>query len=310
MSWYRDRPRTIKHSTTIENADGYLTAATYDVGRYIITVPVIQNPNGVSEPEEITVAERSRSDRREQFESLRIEDGQVMLSITDLADNILERAEPAEIAQALIEKDDVREMLTDLFGDHWSRGGVTSRDRQRFLERVHEALRYDGVYACASKLASLEYEERRKWNQYEYVRSINDRLRNLEVRDPYTGELLQFKEPVNDADNRIGGLHWDKARDYWRERMEQLVPAVTAEPVARFPADVERALDELPVDSVDLLRTFLRTQADLREFRAAAEASWATPPAPFEMPEPVVPTSPTEAEHARPSYDTDEEIPF
>ena len=83
-------------------------------------------------------------------------------------------------------------------------------------------------------MAKLEYEVSKRSFFYHTVNDANERLRNIELalRGRFGVEdieLPRLPHENNDPDFKIGGKHWNDARDFWRCEVEKLFPIPCAE---------------------------------------------------------------------------------
>lgn len=233
MFGWNDRPTKAKVRHRI---GGDAPAVVYEVGRHHVTVPVA---DAEAEAPEVTF----RSDYyggspREAFPNMTVCDGEMRIPFSDLVDLVLSRAEPAEIAVALWENEDVRNEFIYAMTTRYSEMNIGDADRRKFLHGVKEAVHDKAVDCLVSRLSTIEYAITREAHHYDEIHRINGVLRELNVTTPRTiwsddGEavgteqvLVQFDERSRGAtvnglaglgDLAIGGRAWEEARAFWRE---------------------------------------------------------------------------------------------
>lgn len=208
-------------------------AAVYEIGTYQVTVSC-GSPE--SAPEVTYRNSRYQSaDPRQTFPNMGVKDGEIRLPVTDLVGEILTRLEPVELAQALWADDAVRAAFMDCLVTRYNEQGIGDADRRKFLHDVKEAVHDKAVDGLRKKIGSLEYAVSKRAFFYHEINTVNDRLREVEVMlrgrfDVSDIELPRLRHEDNDPDFRIGGKHWNDARDDWRKTLLAMFPALQETP--------------------------------------------------------------------------------
>lgn len=203
-------------------------AAVYEIGSYQVTV---QGATPENAPEVSYRNDRYQSaDPRQTFPNMEVRDGEIRLPVTDLVGEILTRLEPVELAQSLWSDDAVRSAFMDCLVTRYNEQGIGDDDRRKFLLGVKEAVHDKAVDGLREKISSLEYAVSKRAFFYHEINTTNDRLRAVEgmLRGRFNVpdiNLPRLRHEDNDPDFKIGGKHWNDARDDWRKTLLAMFPA-------------------------------------------------------------------------------------
>jgi hypothetical protein len=203
-------------------------ATVYEVGSYEVTVP--------GEECGITYRHKYRhtSDPAATLPNMMISDGEIRIPITDLVGEVLKRLEPAELAKALWTNEEVRAEFIEALSYRYMFEGVEDKDRREFLRKVKEQVHSVAMDRLAEVMATQEYAAREKAHYYNRVNhfqywwgAVQETLRKW----PEALEAVRFGhgaafKPLteDDPDFRIGGKHWNEARDFWRDEVLKQFP--------------------------------------------------------------------------------------
>jgi hypothetical protein len=206
---------------------GEKPAAVYEIGQYEVTVA---GATPESEPE-VTYRHKYRhtSDPRSVLPNMEIADGEIRIPVTDLVGEALKRLDPLDLAKALWQNDDVRREFMDCLVSQYNEQGIEDKDRRDFLRGVKEAVHSEMLDALAGSMGKLEYDVSKRSYFYHEVSGVNDALRQreLELRERFGTEdinLPRLRHEDHDPDFKIGGKHWNEARDHWREEVAKRFP--------------------------------------------------------------------------------------
>jgi len=170
---------------------------------------------------------------RDHFPNIEVRDNALVIPIVDMLDEILERADPAALAESLWSNEEVRERFIECLTSRYSSDAMTIKDRLKFLRGVKEAIHDEHQWNLSSSMASWEHETRRRFHS-EYTRQTYVRYHQvvmetlsrvnpeayLEVitahgKEPFSGV------PDDTRDFDIGGKHWNEAEGYWRKAVRE-----------------------------------------------------------------------------------------
>ena len=210
MSWYSDRPSFVDSKLTVGLGDEAYQV--YKIGRYDVHVYV----DGKVACKRAYGYNGKPTDT---FPNMEISDGILQIPIEDIADQVLARAEPQEIARALWQNDEVRAQFMECLVDGFD--GLTDDDRRTFVAKVKDAVHSKALDRAASALSALEYDAGKRFSFWKELHAINDRLRDLDVRR-HDGSLLQMIDPTSSDQFKISGQVWNEARDHWRHEIRQV----------------------------------------------------------------------------------------
>lgn len=210
MNWFSDKPSFVSSNAIVGLGDEAYQV--YKIGRYDVHVYADGK----------VAYKRSYGHHgkpTDTFPNMEISDGVLQIPIEDIADQVLARAEPQEIARALWQNDDVRAQFMECLVDAFD--GLTDDDRRTFLAKVKDAVHSKALDTTASKLSALEYDAGKRFSFWSELHAINHRLRDFDVRWP-DGSLLQMRDPTNSDQFKIGGQVWKEARDHWRHEIREV----------------------------------------------------------------------------------------
>ena len=213
MSWH-DKP-TRPEPRCIENG-----AKVYDIGAYRVTVHPDQSV------EYRRVGEISNRDPRRTLPNMAIEDGELRVPVSDLAGEILARMKPRELAESLLEDDDARNALIEALARRYM-PGMDDESRRSFLSQVKEAVHSQALDDLARAMSVMEHGVSRRFFYSNAIHDINAWLRKRGIMDD-AGEIVQLRLNEEDEDRRIGGTHWNEAREYWRAEVKKHFPGPIA----------------------------------------------------------------------------------
>lgn len=223
--------------------------AIYEIGYgvYEVSLPVpIERPDDWEAPA-LTWSQpyRINHDVKSALPSMDIDGDTIRIPVTDMVPMILDRLDPADLARALWQNDDVKAAFMDSLVTRYNEQGIGDADRRKFLHGVTEAVHSKALDRLAGSMAKIEYETNRITNFYDEIRRINKTLRDQEVMvsrevwddatKQYIRKLvpLQFdeREHARDAtgnhtrgDLAVGGRGWEEAREFWRKEVLKQFP--------------------------------------------------------------------------------------
>lgn len=237
---------------------GDAPARVFEVGSYVVTVP--------NDPEaQATYVHKHRHYEKVDvvFPNMSVGDGAITIPVDDFVPLILNRLDPADIAQALWAVDEVRARFIEAATSRYSESNIHDRDRRDLLAGLKKTVHSVALDRLADKLFSAEYSVLKHAHHWDEVGRINQILRDLDVKvqrasyidGKHAGTeavLLQFdtreqsvKLPDGSRTQRgeleIGGLAWEQAREFWRAEISKLFPAP-----AEDDTNAPDALEEIP----------------------------------------------------------------
>lgn len=232
---WSDRPTKAVSRSLI---GGDTPAAVFRIGKYDVTVPG-------EDRDDITyrVSYHSQTNPRSTLPNMDISDGEIRIPLSDLVDETLSRLDPVELAQALWSNKEVREAFCDALTGGWN-SEFTDQERRRVLRELKEAVHSTAQDKLAASMAKLEYDVSKRAFFYHDVNRVNESLHETErqLRHSTGNEALslpRLKHEDHDPDFKIGGKHWNDARDHWRKDLAARFAIPEAEPA---PDLVEEAL--------------------------------------------------------------------
>mgnify|MGYP001290679518 CR=1 FL=1 len=203
-------------------------AAVFRIGKYEVTVPG-------EDRDDITyrVPYHTNTNPRSTLPNMDISDGEIRISLSDLVDETLSRLSPVELAQALWSNQEVREAFCDALTGGWN-SEFTDQERRRVLRELKEAVHSIAQDKLSSSMAKLEYDVAKRSFFYHEVGRVNESLYESEqqLRHSTGNEALalpRLKHEDHDPDFKIGGKHWNEARDFWRKEVAARFPIAEAE---------------------------------------------------------------------------------
>jgi hypothetical protein len=223
---WNERPTkaTVRHFEG--NADGSVVATIYEIGKYQVRVP------GSQVEVTYTVPGGYRdSNPRQTLPNMEITDGEVRIPITDFVEEILTRLSPVDLAKSLWENQEVRDEFMVCLVESF--GSFSDADRRKFLHEVKEAVHSKAIDTLHNKMSSIEYDLSKRSFFYHQINDINAMLHDNECKR-FDGTPIRLGHEDNDPVFKIGGTNWNEARDFWRQRVEELFPG-PEEPVVVEP---------------------------------------------------------------------------
>lgn len=192
----------------------------YEVGHYDVTVR--QTEGG--EPA-VTYKHRysHTTDPRRTLPNMEVADGEIRIPVTDLVATALSRLDPADLARALWQEDEVRGAFIDCLCHHYNDHGIDDADRRKVLAGLQAAVHSAALDRLASAMHKLEYTMANRSFFYHEVNRINERLAALGCVDAYD-QPIRLQHADSDPDYRIGGKIWNEARDDWRKLVLERFP--------------------------------------------------------------------------------------
>ena len=178
---------------------------------------------------------RESSDPRRTLPNMEVRDGALIIPVCDVIQEIIDRAEPVDMAKALWQNDDVKSEFMYCVTERYSEGGIDDGDRRELLQKLQSAVHSKALDKLACALCDVEYHTRNFWLQQrdrsDYARSYHDILSELELYHPAAhariverfGETAFRHDPDYD-EFKIGGAHWNETRDHWRRYVESYFP--------------------------------------------------------------------------------------
>jgi hypothetical protein len=178
-------------------------------------------------------------DPRSTLPNMEIREGAMVIPITDIVDEIIARAEPVQLAEALWQNDEVRERFIECMAERYTQGGIEDKDRRALLAKVGAVVHGQALDKLADAMVGLEREAVRRAAYWQGVRSINDTLRDNNVRVPRSvknedgtwgteHDLLQMR--IDPEAENIPGKAWNEAREFWRKEVLRQFPLPAQEP--------------------------------------------------------------------------------
>lgn len=193
-------------------------AVVFRIGKYEVIVPG-------EDRDDITyrVPYHTNTNPRSTLPNMDITDGEIRIPLSDLVDETLSRLEPVELAQALWSNKEVREAFCDALTGGWN-SEFTDQERRRVLRELKEAVHSTAQDKLVASMAKLEYDVSKRSFFYHEVNRVNESLQESErqLRRSTGNEALalpRLKHEDHDPDFKIGGKHWNDARDHWRSEV-------------------------------------------------------------------------------------------
>jgi hypothetical protein len=179
------------------------------------------------------------ADPRATLPNMEIREGAMVIPITDIVDEIVARAEPVDLAENLWQNEEVRERFIECMSERYAEGGIEDKDRRALLAKVGAVVHGQALDKLADAMVGLERDAVRKAAYWQGVRSINDTLRDNNVRVPRSvknedgtwgteHDLLQMR--IDPEAENIPGKAWNEAREFWRAEVLRQFPLPVQEP--------------------------------------------------------------------------------
>jgi len=217
-----ERPTKAESKHRETNGDKH--SLVFTVGKYRVSVPVSDPDADFDITYQVDRYGRG-GNPRDTLPNMEVSDGELRIPVSDLVDTILTRIDPVELAQALWADDDVKEAFMEAMTQRYADHSFSDADRRMFIARVKGEVHEKAVDELAGKMADIERGQRDLVHISNRLYRYNDFLREIDAKDPRTGEVLQLRGVDEDRDFAIGGKHWNETRDYWRKQMHARFPA-------------------------------------------------------------------------------------
>jgi hypothetical protein len=201
----------------------------FRIGRYMIT---IEPPGEGDEHPHLLYTDERRSpygstpssDPKKTFPNIEVIDGVMQLTIEDIAEFILARVTPLEVAKALWDDEDVRAEFVYCMSENYNGQGITDHERRLWLAKVQKAVHAKAVFDLADALRKAEMEMGRQFDVWRQINSVNNFLSERDIKDR-DGKPLRLRDPGDHPAFKIGGEIWQVALEHWRTMILQHFPA-------------------------------------------------------------------------------------
>jgi hypothetical protein len=203
-------------------------ATIFKIGQYEVTIPGA-NVEGVT----YRLPYHRNTDPRQTLPNMEIAGGEIRIPIPDIVAEVLTRLEPRELAEQLWSNAEVRAAFCEKVVSDWEQD-FTDSERRQLIRDLKESVHSKALDRLANKISSLEYSMSKRAFFYHESNAINDRLYEVEreLRGRLGDEsitLPRYRHEDNDPDFKIGGKHWNDARDDWRDEVRKLFPGPEAD---------------------------------------------------------------------------------
>jgi hypothetical protein len=240
MFGWNDRPTKAELKHRI-GGDSPARVVAVGYGHYEVTIP--------DDPEADVTYKKPyyrTGDPRSVFPGMEVRDGELRLPLEDITSIILSRVQPAEVAVALWQDDEVKAEFMDALCKRWSERGLGDEDRRKFLSDIKEAVHDEALDKLASAMSSLEYAIAKNYYLHSQIRAINDTLEHYGVTRPPRGDEegpqpLRIKDESQVGEFKIAGTAWNEARDYWRREVLRQFPRPASADTHPKDGDVQQA---------------------------------------------------------------------
>ncbi len=252
MYGWNDKPNKAKYTGT---SDG---VAHFDAGEYTITVDVVDGET------EVTYRHKTRHTSRPDhtFENMVIEGGVMKIPVSDMAAEVLKRLAPVDLALALWENQEVKDAFVECIGARWD-GLWTDDDRRKILHSIKESVHDQALDKLGAFFANtLEHAARNRTHYMHSLGEADTAIRRYEedvvalwnrswpdLEAPELPKLPRVKHIDHDPEYRIGGKHWNEARDYWRKLVAERFLGPTLERRVGVPERRVGVVDRCVLDS-------------------------------------------------------------
>jgi hypothetical protein len=177
-------------------------------------------------------------------------DGELRIPVEDLADLILRRIGPAELAEGLWTEETVRASFIDCLANRYAGDSVTDGERREFIRKVQTEIHAVALDEAIRRLNQLEtnartYTDHYRWRNVEigHYSGLYERYKNTlyEMREKgllddeqiekrlklhFTPESL--REYIDGERDPIVkesvGEQWQESRNFWRDRLMEVLP--------------------------------------------------------------------------------------
>jgi hypothetical protein len=172
-------------------------------------------------------------DPRSTLPNMEICDGALVIPIADIVDEIIARADPVDLAEALWQNSEVRARFVECMSERYAEGGVDDEDRRSLLAKVGAVVHGQALDKLADAMVGLEREAVRRAAYWQGVRAINDTLRDHNVRTPrsvknddgtWGTEHVLLQMQIDPEAENIPGKAWNEAREFWRKEVLRQFP--------------------------------------------------------------------------------------
>jgi hypothetical protein len=172
-------------------------------------------------------------DPRSTLPNMEICDGALVIPIADIVDEIIARADPVDLAEALWQNSEVRARFVECMSERYTEAGVDDEDRRSLLAKVGAVVHGQALDKLADAMVGLERDAVRRAAYWQQVRGVNDTLRNHDVRvsrsvknddGTWGTELVLLQMQLDPEAENIPGRAWNEAREFWRKEVLRQFP--------------------------------------------------------------------------------------
>lgn len=172
-------------------------------------------------------------DPRLTLPNMEIREGAMVIPITDIVDEIIARADPVDLAEALWQNAMVRERFIECMSERYTQGGIDDADRRALLGKVSAVVHDQALDRLADIMARTEYETVRRYAFWQETGRINDTLRNHDIKTSrsvrnddgtWGTELVLLQMHLDPEAEKVGGKNWTEAREFWRKEVLRQFP--------------------------------------------------------------------------------------
>lgn len=173
------------------------------------------------------------TDPRSTFPNMEVTDGALVLPITDIIDEIIARADPVDLAEALWQHEEVRERFIECMSERYTQGGIEDKDRRALLAKVGAVVHGQALDRLADAMVGLERQAVRRAAYWHEVGRINDTLRDLDIKTSrsvknddgtWGTELVLLQMRIDPEAEMVNGKVWQEAREFWRKEVLRQFP--------------------------------------------------------------------------------------
>lgn len=175
----------------------------------------------------------------------------IVIPFEDLAATLLQRAEPAKLAQALWQKSpEVREAFMYAMTSHWSDGSITDEERRRFIFEVKEDINTVAIERHVKFFSDLESKIRERWRSFDVWNNVQNWWQGLiiRLRQQHGDDFVEAVERIAGhapflgpdpeyAQYKVVGIEWADAREFWRKWATDHFALARALPMESAPRD-------------------------------------------------------------------------
>ena len=155
----------------------------------------------------------------------------IVIPFEDLAATLLQRAEPAKLAEALWQKSpEVRESFMHALASSFADASITDAERRRFIREVKEDINTVAIEQHVKFFSDLESKLRERWHTFDVWNAVQSWWRGLNERarqahgDEFARQLEALAGPApfsgpdpEYAQYQVVGIEWNAAREFWRK---------------------------------------------------------------------------------------------